>query len=136
MSRRTISMLFYGSLIAMAVGLVMLGVALAVAFASDSFVMDGNSVVGIQTTLGWSMATIGAIALLILVAAAIGQLVAWIGALIATASDENKTWFLVLLVAGLLGFSFIAMLVFLLVEASQRNVSGGQRPTGDRPAMA
>ncbi|MES1212418.1 MAG: hypothetical protein ABUT11_02610 [Leifsonia sp.] len=43
-------------------------------------------------------------------------LVAWIGALIDTAPLENKAWFVILLVGGLLGFGLIAMLVYLLAE--------------------
>jgi hypothetical protein len=45
---------------------------------------------------------------------ATGQLVAWIGAVINTAQLQDKTWFLVLLLLGVLSFGFIAMVFYVL----------------------
>jgi hypothetical protein len=45
---------------------------------------------------------------------AIGQFVAWIGAVVNTARLDDKAWFILLLVLGLLSFGFIAMLVYIL----------------------
>ena len=55
------------------------------------------------------------IGLLGIIGGAIGQFAAWIGAVVNTARLEDKTWFVVLLVLGLLSFGFIAMVVFILV---------------------
>jgi hypothetical protein len=49
-----------------------------------------------------------------IVGGAIGQFIAWIGAVVNTSRLEDKTWFVVLLVLGLLSFGFIAMLVYVL----------------------
>ena len=54
------------------------------------------------------------IGILAIVAGVFGQFVAWIGALVNTARLDDKAWFVVLLVLGLLSFGFIAMLVYVL----------------------
>ena len=68
-----------------------------------------------------------------IVAGGIGQFIAWIGALVNTSRLEDKTWFVVLLVLGLLSFGFIPMLVYVLggpdgtappQEASGRSAAG------------
>jgi hypothetical protein len=40
--------------------------------------------------------------------------VAWIGAVLNTAHLPDKTWFVVLLVVGLLGFVFIATIAYMI----------------------
>jgi hypothetical protein len=131
MSRSVIAKLFYGSLIAIVVAIALLAAAIALAVSSSSLIMHGPDVVGVQSAFGWGMVAVAAMAILAIVAASIAQLVAWIGALINTAPLENKTWFVVLLVSGILGFGLISMLVFLLTEADARRTSP---PVGSRPA--
>ena len=115
MSRRTIAKMFGGSLVAMVAALVLLAVAGGLAYANDSFVMDGPDGVGVRSTpFGWVMIGLAALAVLTLMGAAVAQFVAWIGAVIHTARLPDKTWFVVLLVLGLLSFGFIAMVIYLL----------------------
>jgi hypothetical protein len=114
-SKTTIKKLFVGSLVALAGGLVLLAVAGTLAYANGNFVKDGPDVVGIHATaFGWVMIGLAAVAILVLIAAAITQFVAWIGAVLNTARLEDKTWFIVLLVTGLLSFGFIAMIAYLI----------------------
>jgi len=40
--------------------------------------------------------------------------VAWIGALINTVAIDDKTWFVLLLVLGLLSFGLIAMIAYVI----------------------
>ena len=54
------------------------------------------------------------LALLVMMAAAVAVFVAWIGAVLNTASLPSKTWCVVLLVVGLLGLPFIAALVYVI----------------------
>jgi hypothetical protein len=115
MHKTLIRKLFVGSLIALAGGLVLLAVAGGLAIANSSLVRDGPDVTGIHATaLGWVMIGLSGLAILVLVAAAITQFVAWVGAVINTAQLQDKTWFVVLLVTGLLSFGFIAMIVYLI----------------------
>jgi hypothetical protein len=130
-SRSIIAKLFYGSLAAIILATVLIAVAIGLVVASSSLIMDGPDVVGIRSPFGWGMFALAALASLVLLAASIAQLVAWIGALIDTAPLENKTWFVVLLVTGILGFGLVAMLVYLLTEPG---VGRGARPTASAPA--
>jgi hypothetical protein len=106
---------FGGSLIAMVAALVLLAVAGGLAYANDSFVMDGPDVVGVRSTpFGWVLIGFAVLAVLTLMGAAVAQFVAWVGAVVHTAQLADKTWFIVLLVLGLLSFGFIAMVIYLV----------------------
>jgi len=54
------------------------------------------------------------VAVLAIVGGAIAGLVSWIGALVNTAALEDKAWFILLLVLGLLSFGFIAMIAYVI----------------------
>ena len=113
MSKRTITRLFIGSLIAGAAGAILAVAAGGIAVANDVFVMNGNEVAGIRwSTLAWSMLGLGIVGGLALVAAMIGGLVSWIGALLNTSQLESKTWFLILLLTGIFSFGFVAMVAY------------------------
>jgi uncharacterized membrane protein len=85
------------------------------AIANSSLVKNGPDVTGIHATaIGWVMIGLAVVAVLVMVAAAITQFVAWVGAVINTAQLQDKTWFIVLLLTGLLSFGFIAMIVYLI----------------------
>lgn len=126
MSKPTVTKLFVGSLIAIVGGVVLLLAAVLLALANGSFVMSGPDVTGINSSaFTWTMvglATIGALATL---GGAIGQFVAWIGAVINTSRLDDKTWFVVLLVLGLLSFGFIPMLIYVLVGPDGTKVAPG-----------
>ena len=59
---------------------------------------DGLAIVGILAVIG----------------GALGQFVAWIGAVLNTSRLADKTWFILLLVLGLVSFGSIAMVVYLV----------------------
>jgi hypothetical protein len=134
MSKRTITRLWVAGLVVLVVGLVVGGVGLALMFAYGGHFTTAPSGNGSQfipslddffwTTIG-VMATGFSIALI----GGIVQLAAWIGALVNTNQLQDKTWFIVLLVGGLVGFSvgllgFAAMVAYLVAGpdglASQR----------------
>ena len=115
MAKETIGRLFWGSLVAFAGALVLLGVAGGLAVANGSLVRDGPDVTGIrETPFGWVMAGLAGVAILVMLAAAVTQFVAWVGAVISTAQLKDKTWFIILLVTWLLSFGFIAMIIYLI----------------------
>jgi len=135
MPRSVIAKLFYGSLIAIAAGVILVAVAGAIAVGSSSLTMNGQDVVGVQAPFGWAIVVTAILAALVFLAASIAQLAAWIGALIATAPIENKAWFVILLVAGLLGFGLIAMLVYLLAEPAPGRAVAPTGATGTAVAV-
>lgn len=116
MAKPTVTKLFFGSLIAIVGGAITLVVGAIWAFASGVFVMNGHDVVGIETTgIGWSLVGLVVVGVLAVLGGLIGQFVAWIGAVLNTSRLEDKTWFILLLVLGLLSFGFVAMLVYVIV---------------------
>jgi hypothetical protein len=115
MTKSTVNKLFAGSLIAIAGGTVLSLVAAIVAYTNSALIMNGPDVVGVEpTAFAWSMVGVAIVGGLVMVTGAIGQFVAWIGAVLNTSRLEDKTWFIVLLVLGLLSFGFVAMLVYVL----------------------
>jgi len=130
MKKTVVTRLFVGSLIAIGAGLVLLLGAGAVAAASSSFVMNGPDVAGIQATpLAWGMVAVASLAMLVMAAAGVTQLIAWIGAVLNTAKLEDKTWFIVLLLLGLVSFGFVAMAVYVIAGPD------GTAPVAQRPLV-
>jgi hypothetical protein len=115
MSKSTVTRLFLGSVIAVLAAVILGFAAILVALGSESLVMDGPDVVGIQSTgLAWSLVVLAGVAVLAMIGGAIGGLVSWIGALLNTAQLEDKTWFIILLVLGLLSFGLFAMIAYVI----------------------
>ena len=115
MAKATIGKLFWGSLIAFGGALILLAVAGGLAIANGSLVRDGPDVTAIrENAFGWVMVALAAVAALVMIAAAVTQFAAWVGAVINTAGLKDKTWFIILLVTGLLSFGFIAMIIYLI----------------------
>ena len=115
MNKATITRVFVGSVIAIAAGLVLFFAAGIAAIANSSFVMNGPDVVGIQSTpLALTMIILGSVGILAMIGGGIAQLVSWIGAVLNTARLEDKTWFVVLLLLGLVSFGFVAMIAYVI----------------------
>lgn len=123
MSKATIVRTFIGSVVAVVAGLLLAFVAVWIAYANGVFVMNGPDVVGVQATpFAWSMVGVAVVACLAMVGGFIGGLVSWIGALLNTAQVEDKTWFILLLVLGLLSFGLVAMIAYVIAgpDGTQR----------------
>jgi len=135
MSKQTVTRLFVGSLIAVVVGIVFAVVGVALAFASGAFVISGQDLTTVEpirlTATAIVSITVGALGI---IGGAIGQFVAWIGAVINTSKLEDKTWFILLLVLGLLSFGFIAMLVYVLAGPDGTRPIAEQRAFSGTPA--
>jgi DNA-binding CsgD family transcriptional regulator len=130
MSKSGVTRLFVGSVAAFIAAVVLGIVAMAAAFGGGAFVMDGPDVVGVNSSaFTWTMIALAALALVAMICAAIGGLVAWIGALLNTAQLEEKTWFVLLLVLGLLSFGFVAMVAYVLAGPD------GTRQSAERPSQ-
>lgn len=115
MTKATVTRVFLGSVVAVIAGAVLAIAAVWIAYASGAFTMSGPDVIGIQATPeAWTIIGLGVVAALAMVAGFIGGLVAWIGALLNTAQLEDKAWFIVLLVLGLLSFGLVAMIAYVI----------------------
>jgi hypothetical protein len=129
MSKSTITRLFIGSLLAIAGGLVLGFIAVLRGYTSGAFVMNGPDVVGVQSTaMAWTVAALVVIGILAIIGGVIGQFVAWIGAVLETAQLEDKTWFLALLLLGVLSFGFLAMLAYVIAGPDGATAPAKQRP--------
>jgi hypothetical protein len=135
MTKSTVAKIFIGSLFAIAGGVVLLAAGLVLAYANGSFIMRGPDVVGIHSSaFTWSMAGLAIVGILAVIGGALAQFVAWIGAVLNTSRLEDKTWFIVLLVLGLLSFGFIAMIVYLVAGPDGARQSAKQTNPLGAPA--
>ena len=147
MTKSMVTKIFIGSLIAIVAGVFVVAVGFLIALSTGTFVMEGPDVTGFELSstapAAFGLAFLGVLGI---VAGGIGQFVAWIGAVVNTSRLDDKTWFVVLLVLGLLSFGFIAMLVYVLAgpdgtappnedirESSQPARSQPRSPDRSRP---
>jgi hypothetical protein len=119
MSKSTITKTWLGGMVAIALGLVAAGVAVALMLAYGGTFTPAPSGSGydfVPRTDAFFWTTVAVIVVGGVVAAAgvFVQFVAWIGALINSYQLADKTWFIVTLLLGLLGFGLIAMIVYLI----------------------
>jgi hypothetical protein len=129
MLKWTVTRLFVRSLLAIAGGLVLGFIAVLLGYSNGASVMNGPDVVGVQSTaMAWTAAALVVIGILAMIAGVIGQFVAWIGAVLGTAQLEDKTWFLVLLLLGVLSFGFVAMLTYVIAGPDGATSAAKQRP--------
>jgi hypothetical protein len=137
MSKQMIAKLFFGSLAAFVGSILVAAAAVMVAVNRDVFMMNGPHVAGLRSGTGaWAALTLGVLAMILLLASVVGGFVAWLGALAATGGRTDKSWFVVLLVLGLLSIGFLATLIYLvagpqeeLEPTASRAADGGHRPT-------
>jgi hypothetical protein len=131
MSKPVITRLFVGGLVAMFAGLIFAIFAGLAAFAGTEVTMNGTDVTAINITpMAWWMIALATLGALAMVGGAVAGLVAWIGALINTAQLDDKLWFIVLLVLGLVSFGFVAMIAYVIAGPD------GTRLQSARPAQA
>jgi hypothetical protein len=130
MTKGTVTRVFVGSLVAIVGGVVLIVAGGLLMLANGTLTMSGPDVTGFQpSAAGWSMIGLVLVGVLAAVGGAIGQFVAWIGAVINTSRLEDKTWFILLLVLGLLSFGFVAMLVYVLAGPDgTQDASGRLQP--------
>jgi hypothetical protein len=115
MPKPTVVKLFVGSAFAFVAGILLAFVSVWFAYANGAFVMSGPDVTGIEPTpFAWATVGLVFLALAAVVGGLIGGLVSWIGALLNTAEVDDKTWFIVLLVLGLLSFGIVAMIAYVI----------------------
>ena len=114
MSKTTVTRLFVGAVLAVVVGLMIAVAAIVAALAGGAVTIGGPTVVTVDGsafagTLVWLIIASVAIA-----GGTLAAIASWIGALLNTVQLEDKTWFGVLLVLGLLSFGWVAMVAYVV----------------------
>lgn len=143
MAKHTITRMWIAGVIVLAAGLVMGGVSLALMLAYGGHFTaaasgNGYDFVPTMNAFFWSMVTLMVIGFMVATVGLVVQLAAWIGALVNTYQISDKTWFLVLLIGGLLGLSFgvtgfAAMVAYLIAGPDALIAGQEQMPPTTRP---
>jgi hypothetical protein len=111
-SKATVTRLFIAANLALGVGLVIGLVTLVSALADGAVTIGGSQVVSFDgDAIGGALPWL-AIAAVALAGGVIAAVVSWIGALISTARLDDKTWFVGLLVVGLISLGWVAMVAY------------------------
>jgi hypothetical protein len=114
-TKRTVTRLFVAGIAAVAAGLVLAAAALAAALASDAIDVGGSDVIAVNGGAGaWTALGLVLVASVAVAGGGIAAVASWIGALLNTVQLENKSWFASLLVLGLLGLGFAAMIAYVV----------------------
>jgi hypothetical protein len=115
MTKALVTRLFVGGIAAVIAGIFLVLAAVLGAFASNVFEMNGSDVVGIRSDgSAWALLGLMIVGIVGVIGGAIAGLVSWIGALLNTVQLEDKTWFVLLLVLGLLSFGLVAMIAYVI----------------------
>ncbi|HEX5015275.1 MAG TPA: hypothetical protein VFV72_14075 [Candidatus Limnocylindrales bacterium] len=116
MTKQTINRIFVLSLGAAVLGILLALVPVIAALCTGTWTFSGSEITNFELSPSAVTSTIAfaIVGGLLVLAGGIGQFVAWIGALVNTSRLADKTWFVVLLVLGLLSVGFIAMLVYVI----------------------
>jgi hypothetical protein len=124
MTKRTITRLWIAGLVILFVGFVVGGVGLGLMFAYGGHFTpkaggNGSDFVPNLDSVFWTTVSVAATGCAIALIGGIMQVAAWIGALVNTNRLQEKNWFIVLLVGGLLGLThglllFAAMVAYLV----------------------
>lgn len=115
MSKKNVTRLFVGAIVAAGAGLVLGFAALLAALASDAIDVGGNDVIDVNGGAGaWTALGLIIVAGAAIVVGIVAAVVSWIGALLNTWRLEDKTWFALLLALGLLDFGVVAMIAYVI----------------------
>jgi hypothetical protein len=130
MSKATITRLFFGAIVAVAVGLVVAVATVVAAIAGGVVAIGGPNVVTVDgevfaESLPWLL-----IAGLVLASGSLAAVASWIGALLNTWQLDDKTWFVALLVLGAFSFGWVAMVAYVIAGPD------GTSPSEARPGVA
>ena len=131
MSKKNVTRLFVGALVAVGAGLVLGFVALWAALASDAIDVGGSDAIDVNGGSGaWTALGLVIVGSVVILGGSIAAVVSWIGALLNTWQLEDKMWFWSLLALGLLGFGVVAMIAYVVAGPD------GTKQTVARPGIA
>jgi hypothetical protein len=129
MSKKNVTRLFLGAIVAVGAGLVLGFAALWGALASDAIDVGGSDVIDVNGGSGaWTALGLVIVGSLAILGGTVVAVVSWIAALLNTWQLDDKMWFASLLALGLLGFGVIAMIAY--VVAGPDGTKQGVAPPG------
>lgn len=119
MRKSTITKTWLGGIVAIALSFIAAAVAIVLMLAyGGTFTSapngEGYDFVPTQDAFFWSMVGIIVTAFFVAAAGVIVQFVAWIGALVNSYQLQDKLWFVLTLILGLIGFGLVMMIVYLI----------------------
>jgi hypothetical protein len=130
-SKKNVTRLFVGALVAVGAGLVLGFAALWAALASDAIDAGGSDVIDVNGGSGaWTALGLVSVGTLAILGGSIAAVMSWIGALLNTWQLEDKMWFASLLALGLLGFGVVAMIAYVVAGPD------GTKESFPRPSIA
>lgn len=116
MSKSTITRLFIAGTLTVVIGVLFEIVALFTTFAGGVIQFGGPNFVTVNGgSAAWLVLGLVLLGGLIMTGGALAALVSWVGALLNTAQLEDKTWFVLLLVLGLVSLGFVAMIAYIVI---------------------
>ena len=125
MSKGTITRLFGAGIAAVVVGIAIRIAAVVAGLANGAVALGGPQGVALNgDALAWSIAALVTASLLISVGT-VAAIAAWVGALLNTFRLEDKAWFAVLLVLGLLSLGWVAVIAYVFAgpDGTGRNAT-------------
>jgi hypothetical protein len=135
MRKATITRLWLGGIVAIALGLIAAGAAAgAILCSAGTFTTGPNgelsTFIARQDGYFWSWIAVAAFGGIVAAIGALAQFVAWIGAIANAYRLTDKMWFLLTLLLGLVGFGLVVMIVYLLLAPDSTEGAGGHAPRG------
>ncbi|HEX9056843.1 MAG TPA: hypothetical protein VF818_04860 [Ktedonobacterales bacterium] len=137
MTKPTITKVWVIGLIVLVAGLIMGGICLGLMFAYgghfEPSTSGGSEFIPNLDSGFWTMVSLMIVGFSIAAIGGVVQLVAWIGALVNTYQIPDRTWFVVLLAGGLLGFAFgligfAAMVAYLIAGPDGMSARHAEMP--------
>jgi hypothetical protein len=112
-SKPTITLLFAAAIAAVVAGMVIRIAAMLTGLTNGAVALGGPQGVTLNAeALAWTVATL-VLASLVIGAGVLAAIAAWVGALVSSFRLEDKSWFVVLLVLGLVSLGWLALLAYV-----------------------
>lgn len=125
MSKATITRLFVGAVVAVVIGAVVAAVAVFAALSGGAITIGGSDAVSVHAVPFARVFIWFLVASLLIAGGSLAAIASWIGALLNTVQLEDKTWFVALLVLGLISLGWVAMFAYLFwgPDAASRRIA-------------
>ena len=114
MSKATITLLFGAAVVAVVAGTIIGIAAVVTGLANGAVALGGPQGVTLNGDALAGMIAARAVASLLIAAGTVAAVACWVSALLNTSHLEDKTWFAVLLVLGLVSLGWVAVIAYVV----------------------